>query len=226
MFIENKYKKWYMSIVESARTRDISGYVEKHHIIPKSLGGKDNKENLVSLTAREHFVCHLLLTKFTTGEDLHLMRFALGKFVQNSSLQQRKFNSWEYSKVRESISIARTGKKHSAETCAKISERTKGRIAWNKGVTGITHSAESNAKRSATMTGRKMSVEFCQKISESKKGHKSGMTGKTHSIETKQLMSKNMSKPKGPQKRIDVCPVCGNNSVTARHIKFCKLKEL
>lgn len=226
MFIENKYKKWYMNIVESAKNRSIVGYIEKHHIVPKSLGGNDNKENLVSLSAREHFVCHLLLTRFTTGENLHLMRYALGKFIQNSPLQQRKFTSWEYSKIRESISIARTGKKHSDATRAKMSDKAKGRIPWNKGVTGIVHSTESNAKRSATMTGRKMSSDFCQKISNAKKGHQSGMTGKTHSDETKKLMSKNMSKPKGPQRRIDVCPKCSNSNVTYRHIKFCKTKEM
>lgn len=213
-----------MSIIDNAKKCVKSGYVEKHHIIPKSLGGPNHKENLVDLSAREHFVCHLLLTKCTDGNNLHLMRHALGKFIQNSPLQQRKFTSWEYSKIRENISLARTGKKHTAITRAKISEKTKGRTPWNKGITGIIHSDESNSKRSATMTGRKMSKEFCQKVSNGKKGHNSGMTGKSHSAKTKQLMSTNMSKPKGPQQRIDTCPYCNNNQVTARHIKFCKIK--
>lgn len=38
-------------------------YAEKHHIIPKSEGGLDEPDNLVNLTAREHYVAHLLLAK-------------------------------------------------------------------------------------------------------------------------------------------------------------------
>lgn len=56
------YKKIYDQIIERAKTRHLSGYKEKHHIIPKCLGGSDDTENLVELTAREHFLCHKLLT--------------------------------------------------------------------------------------------------------------------------------------------------------------------
>lgn len=38
-------------------------YTEEHHIIPKSIGGSDEKMNLVLLTAKEHFIAHLLLVK-------------------------------------------------------------------------------------------------------------------------------------------------------------------
>ena len=188
-FVENKYKQWYENIISSARNRTIKGYTERHHIIPKSLGGTNELSNLVRLTAREHFICHLLLTKFTIGYDKKLMDFALGKFIQNSPLQQRTFNYWEYNKIRKSISAARTGHKFSEETKKKMSEKAKGRTPWNKGVTGLTHSEESNKKRSDTLTGRKRSDEFCQKVSASKIGHTSGMTGKKHTNETKKKMS-------------------------------------
>ena len=125
---------------------------------------------MVRLTAREHFVCHLLLTKMVNGYQRELMNFAVGKFIQVAPGQQRIFTSWEYKKIREAISRARTGKKHSIETRIKMSEKAKGRIPWNKGVTGIVHSEESNKKRSITQTGRKMSLEFCQKVSQGKKG--------------------------------------------------------
>lgn len=42
MFLENKYTKWYFGIISKALARDIyEGYTEKHHIIPKALGGDD-----------------------------------------------------------------------------------------------------------------------------------------------------------------------------------------
>jgi hypothetical protein len=117
------------------------------------------------------------------------MCWAVGKFAQVNKNQQRNFTSWEYQKIRENISFARTGKKHSNESRKKMSEKAKGRTPWNKGKTGVQkHSAESNKKRSATLKGRKRSDEFCQKVSEGKKGHNAGMSGKKHSEETLQKM--------------------------------------
>ena len=222
-FLENKYNKWYYNIINNARHRVLSGYSEKHHIIPKSLGGDNSKENLVKLTAREHFVCHLLLTKITSGHHQILMKFAVGKFIQIASTQQRLFTSWEYKKIRKSISEVRTGRKHSAETKEKISLKHTGKIPWNKGIVGITHSLESNRKRSETLKGIKRSIEFRQKVSDGKKGHNSGMTGKQHSEDTKlKMKQKQFGIPKGPQKRVDICPHCLQSMVTYRHIKFCK----
>ena len=59
----NKYENWYNAITTKAKLRTIDGYKERHHIIPRSLGGPDTKENLVDLTAREHFICHLLFNQ-------------------------------------------------------------------------------------------------------------------------------------------------------------------
>lgn len=78
MYLDNKYTGWYNSIIENANLRITqSGYNEKHHIIPRSLGGTNKKDNLVSLTPREHFICHLLLTKMTLGNDRYKMIYAL-----------------------------------------------------------------------------------------------------------------------------------------------------
>lgn len=63
MYLQNKYTYWYYSIIDKARSRTIAGYFEKHHIVPKCLGGNDTEENLINLTPKEHFLCHWLLTK-------------------------------------------------------------------------------------------------------------------------------------------------------------------
>jgi len=55
------YQKIYNQIIERAQSRTLEGYKEKHHIIPKCIGGNDSKENLIYLTSKEHFLCHLLL---------------------------------------------------------------------------------------------------------------------------------------------------------------------
>ncbi len=68
MFEDNKYTKCYYNIIRKASNRINVGYVEIHHIVPRSMGGSDEVSNLIKLTAREHFVCHLLLTKMVNGQ--------------------------------------------------------------------------------------------------------------------------------------------------------------
>lgn len=63
------YSKIYHDIIGSRkllnREKTKLEYFEKHHIIPKSLGGTDENENLVLLTPKEHFLCHKLLLHIT-----------------------------------------------------------------------------------------------------------------------------------------------------------------
>ena len=84
MYKQNKYTTWYYNIISTAQSRSLTeGYAEKHHIIPRSLGGTDDKDNLVVLTAREHFVCHLLLPKMLKGSNKKKMLFALWAMSNN-----------------------------------------------------------------------------------------------------------------------------------------------
>lgn len=85
MFIENKYYSIYFSIIDNAKHRSIDGYAEKHHIIPVSLGGSNDPSNLVSLTAKEHFICHRLLMKITSGEDKEKMCFAANRMTTSTN---------------------------------------------------------------------------------------------------------------------------------------------
>jgi hypothetical protein len=58
------YQKHYDLLIEKAKIRlNVTGYKEKHHIRPKCIGGTNEKENLVILTAEEHYIAHLLLAK-------------------------------------------------------------------------------------------------------------------------------------------------------------------
>jgi hypothetical protein len=80
-FVNNKYRRWYRALMAKARHRTmvspLIGYKECHHVIPRSLGGKNTKRNLVELTAREHFIAHRLLLKFTKGKAHSKMWFAM-----------------------------------------------------------------------------------------------------------------------------------------------------
>jgi hypothetical protein len=155
----NKYNTWYNNITENARTRALSGYTERHHIIPKSLGGDDSKENLVDLTAREHFICHWLLTKLHTGEAKAKMIYALNGMKRNGQYTKRyetKITSRVYENLKKEFSLV-----HSATM--------KGRPAHNKGVPATEEQKEKNR---LAAKGRKMSPESIAKGVAKRKGQK------------------------------------------------------
>jgi hypothetical protein len=100
------YQKIYNLIVERAKNRSaIDGYIEKHHIIPRSLGGTNEKYNLVVLTAREHLISHLLLAKIYGGK----MWIAAWMMYQMGRYNSRKYE-WlkiEFAKVLSKIQKGR-----------------------------------------------------------------------------------------------------------------------
>lgn len=89
IYIQNKYLNWYNSIISKALSESRfkgTTYYENHHILPKSLGGSNSLENFVLLTAREHYICHYLLTKFTTNkhkQKMHLAFFCMNTLNSN-----------------------------------------------------------------------------------------------------------------------------------------------
>jgi hypothetical protein len=104
MFLQNKYTMWYMSIISQAKLNvndRIEGYFEKHHIIPKSLGGSNDLDNLVKLTAREHFICHLLLIKMLEGQFKQKMSFAMYFLLKSGRKEKLKISSRLFQFLRE-----------------------------------------------------------------------------------------------------------------------------
>lgn len=120
------YQKIYNQIIERAQTRQLEGYKEKHHIIPKCLGGSNEKENLVELTAREHFLCHILLCEIHPKESklkhaLFLMAIGKQKIKEKTYI----IGSRIYERLRQEYSQMLKGKTHSEETCLKKSNKMK-----------------------------------------------------------------------------------------------------
>ena len=102
MYLQNKYTRWYYQIISRAQLRKVSNsiYYEYHHIIPKSLNGSNSVENLVHLTAREHFICHWLLTKMVSGIPLQKMTYAFRAMLNLNPNNLRYTNSLAYEKNR------------------------------------------------------------------------------------------------------------------------------
>jgi hypothetical protein len=59
------YKRIYAEFIKDRRAKEstLTGYSERHHIVPRSMGGGDDVENLISLTPEDHFFAHLVLAK-------------------------------------------------------------------------------------------------------------------------------------------------------------------
>jgi len=99
------YKLIYQQLIERARLRKvIDGYTENHHILPRCLGGDNSKNNLVALTAREHFIAHLLLVKIYNGHLKLVKAAAMMCMGQN----ERKITNRLYGKYRVLLSQAQS----------------------------------------------------------------------------------------------------------------------
>lgn len=109
MFIENKYTKVYYQIIN--RSRDMNrnkkeDYFERHHIVPKSMGGSNDKDNRVLLTPKEHYICHLLLTKMVNGINKQKMAYALWNLANvkgNKNQMRHKLSSRAYEMTRRIV---------------------------------------------------------------------------------------------------------------------------
>jgi hypothetical protein len=103
IFLQNKYTRIYFQLIEKRQNNILlkeNVYCERHHIIPKSLGGTNDDSNLVNLLPREHFIAHLLLTKMVV-EEHHLikMHWALHKMCYGNTVDY--FGGKDYQWYRE-----------------------------------------------------------------------------------------------------------------------------
>lgn len=114
------YERIYHNIINNRLENPVlNEYTECHHILPKSLGGTDDKFNLVDLLAREHFICHLLLTKMYKEGSVEWIKMvkAFMRMQSGRNYQQRYSNNkwYEYLKINYSKaqSLNQSGKGNS-----------------------------------------------------------------------------------------------------------------
>ena len=113
------YHKIYHDIVERAKNRKTKGYTETHHITPRCIGGTDDPNNLVVLTAKEHFICHKLLCEMYPKEDKLVWGYwMMAKMNSKKNRRDYRVGAREYQRLRE-----------------EYSRVLKKRVPWNKGLT-------------------------------------------------------------------------------------------
>ena len=106
------YKLHYKTLIDRARNRSINGYTEQHHIVPRCVGGSDDSDNLVRLTAREHFVAHQLLIKIYNGNHRLVKAAAfMCSFSQahNNNRSRNRLYGWIRERVAQAMSASQTG---------------------------------------------------------------------------------------------------------------------
>jgi hypothetical protein len=136
------YLKVYCNLIRKAenRTRP-EGYTEKHHTFPVSIYGKNNR--IVVLTAREHYIAHILLEKICIKRyglyhyKTHKMNKAHCMMKSNKIYGYYNSYLFENARIRRSLQScgegnSMWGKKFSEETISKMSNSRKGRVFSRK----------------------------------------------------------------------------------------------
>jgi hypothetical protein len=188
------YEKIYNQLIDKAKLRKSKRdvYYERHHIIPKCMGGGNDKTNLVKLTAKEHFVAHKLLVEIypDNGKLIH----AYWRMANNKNEDKREYivSSREYERLKTihakqvSINLKGTIKKwkNNQVRSKKIGDFHRNKIISNDTKNlistglkeyysnnpnpriGKSHSEETRKKMSQKLKGRIHSEETKKRISE------------------------------------------------------------
>lgn len=188
MFLENKYTNWYYAIISNAREKNCIGYTEKHHIVPKSLGGSNANDNIAILSAREHFVCHLLLIKMTTGKSKSKMFNALSMMLAKNKNQKRNFivTARVFENLKTNLSKIAKDKWTPELRKEKSKEMTGEKNPFFK----KNHSLETKLKMSNKIISSETKNLMSMKQKERFENQKGTFLGKHHSDETKEKIRK------------------------------------
>lgn len=177
----------YNSLINRAKLRKtVYGYSEKHHVIPKCLGGSNEPENIVVLTAEEHYLAHQLLVRIHPDEPKILYAAVMLCF----SPTDRRINNKVYGWLKKKLAVTQ-------------SEKFKGR-SWSseqnenraKTVRAQWADPEFRAKRCESMRGRKWSDSSKSARSDSMKGKLTNMksNGRKWTAEQKLKLSETMKR--------------------------------
>ncbi|MEG0198146.1 MAG: HNH endonuclease signature motif containing protein, partial [Acinetobacter sp.] len=179
--IKMNYQRIYDEFIADRRNKENlpTGYTEKHHITPKSLGGDNSKENLIKLTAQDHHFAHELLAKIYGGAMSHaLWRMTTSKKYKHSRLMYQEAREKHSTAIRKKLSGANTGRVKSKDEIDKISTSLKKYFNKNQNpMKGVKKTQEQkDATRAAMLKyyssnhgsrlGKKSSEETKQKLRE------------------------------------------------------------
>lgn len=243
------YLMHYNALIDRAKARSLDGYVERHHVVPKCMGGTDDLSNIVCLTPEEHFVAHQLLVKINPGEKKPI--YAAWAMTRGSARNNKKFGWLKRlrseaqrgtklsEEARQKISMSRRGQKLSPERAAALHEARRNtavtdetKLLLSKALTGKPKSKEHREALSASRRNMQYTPELREKLA-ANRGKKLNEKqyfafvlsnkGKTLSDEQKAKISE---ANKGLKRKIVSCPHCGKSGgdgiMKRWHFENCK----
>lgn len=144
------YAVHYNRLILRAKGRVLEGYKERHHVLPRCMGGGNEPGNIAELTPEEHYVAHQLLVKMHPGVSrYHGLVWAAVNMARRAG--RNKAYGWLRRELAEQVSRINTGNKYSV---------------------GRKHTAEQRARNSAARIGKQLSKEHAANIARALKGRK------------------------------------------------------
>lgn len=182
-WLDELAKEAYELLIANGSPVKLDTYCEKHHIIPRSLGGSDDAENLVYLTAGEHLYAHYWLWVGTGEHNMAIAYFGMAntnwrKYDDTPLVTDAMVQAYEEARVAhaEKARDLRLGSKLSDDHKKSIGESVSGS---KHPLFGVPVPESRKMKISKSLTGerhpgygipRRDSVK--SKISETKKSQK------------------------------------------------------
>lgn len=200
------YQLHYNRLIERAKTRQLDCYVERHHIIPRCMGGTDSKDNLVKLTPEEHFLAHQLLVKIYPNNNKLVFAATCMSRNSNGKRTDNKLYGWIRRRLSKAVSIQQKGIPETVESNLKRSLTLKGR----------------NAGKNNPFYGKEHTQEFKDQLTEKWSGKNNPFYGSSRKGSDNPFYGKHPQKYK--------CPHCGTEAskgnLTKWHNDNCKQKEM
>ena len=190
----------YQRLIDRARVRTLNGYIERHHVLPKCMGGDNSSNNLVNLTAEEHYVAHQFLVKMYPSVG-GLVTAAVRMAKQCTG---NKAYGWLRRRHAERVSVRmrghkfNLGRKRTSEEKLKISLALKGVVKSEETRRRMSLAQVGNQKAKGLIRGPQ-SVEHRRKVGDARRGIPLNLEwrmkisctkkGKKKSLETRARMS-------------------------------------
>ncbi len=202
----NRHLKRYNKLIEFFKNNPRDGHCELHHIIPKCMSGTDDKNNLILLPTKAHFIAHYLLHK-AYPDNIKLSQAFSMMCVNNKSQKRRN-----------------TGKLYEISKIAR-SNALKGvpRPEWVKEKLRVPKKSKKN------YIGRKLSKETKDKISKANKGkafseeHKKNLRISMEKVYQKRTEKRN-TKAKSFQALFDQFEGTKKEFAKSQHVNYSTMK--
>jgi hypothetical protein len=160
------YKRIYKQIVNRAKNRKLEGYKERHHIKPKCLGGDNSKKNIVTLTAREHYIVHWLLYRIYPKNEGLSYSFWMMSNGNRGDKRKLKISSRAFEEAKQAIAKVmktksfRKGAINSKKHRKIISKTNRG----NKNLLGYKYTEEQKLNQSLAKLGKPKQGKIIQQL--------------------------------------------------------------